>query len=31
MSVIQKIFFTLLSIAILVLVIKITLKLSGGF
>lgn len=31
MSVIQKIFFTLLSIAILVLVIKITLKLSGVF
>ena len=31
MSVIQKIFFTLLSIAILILVIKITLKLSGGF
>lgn len=31
MSVIQKIFFALLSIAILVLVIKITLKLSGGF
>jgi len=31
MSVIQKIFFTLLSITILILVIKITLKLSGGF